>query len=94
MPGQASKRNMKKIFLQRYPLSRFMAKTLRVNKPAMEKVLKNLWLYIDFAFERKNTGYRYYPTYLLSVIVFVVYYNIIACMRQNETLGLFYMLEN
>ena len=85
---------MKNISSATSSLIRFLTKTLRVNKPAMEKVLKNLWLYIDFAFERKNTGYRYYPTYLLSVIVFVVYYNIIACMRQNETLGLFYMLEN
>ena len=33
--GQASKRNTK-IFLRRFPLSRFLAKTLRVNKAAME----------------------------------------------------------
>ena len=34
--GQASKRNMKIIF----PLIRFLAKTLTVNKPALKKFLK------------------------------------------------------
>ena len=40
IPGQVSKRNTKDIFLRRFPLSRFPAKTLRVNKPAMKKFLK------------------------------------------------------
>ena len=40
IPGQRSKRNMKKkIFLRREEtLSRFLAKTLRINKPAMKKL--------------------------------------------------------
>ena len=51
IPGQASKRNMKKkrkIFLRRFPLSRFLAKSLRLkNKPAMKKFLKNLSFGVD-----------------------------------------------
>ena len=42
IPGQTSKRNMKKLFLRRFPLNRLLAKTLTVNKPAMKKFLKNL----------------------------------------------------
>ena len=41
-PGQVSKRNMKKIFIRRFPLTRFLAKTLKVNKSAKKKFLKNL----------------------------------------------------
>ena len=40
IPGQSSKMKYKKIFLRRLPLSRFLAKTLRVNKIAMKKFLK------------------------------------------------------
>ena len=41
IPVQASKRNMKiKIFLRRFPLSRFLSKTLSVNKPDMKNFLK------------------------------------------------------
>ena len=36
-----------KIFLRRLPLSRLMAKTLRVNKAAMKKILKNLSFGVD-----------------------------------------------
>ena len=32
-----------KIFLRRFPLSRFLAKTQRVNKPAIKKFLKNFF---------------------------------------------------
>ena len=42
IPGQPLKRNMKKIFPPLFPLSRFLAKTLRVNKTTMKNVLKNL----------------------------------------------------
>ena len=38
---------MKKIFLRFLPLSRFLAKTLRVNKPAMKKFLENLSFGVD-----------------------------------------------
>ena len=38
IPGQASKLNMKKIFLLRFPLSRYLAKAVRVNKNCHEKV--------------------------------------------------------
>ena len=39
IPGHEPKRNMKKFkFLRRFPLSRFLVKTLRANKPANEKV--------------------------------------------------------
>ena len=37
----------KKIFLRRFALSRFLAKTLRVNKPVMKKFLKNLSSGVD-----------------------------------------------
>ena len=37
----------KKIFLRRFPLSRFLSKTLKVNKPAMKKFLKNLSFGVD-----------------------------------------------
>ena len=51
IPGQASKRNMKKkIFLRRFPVSRSLAKTVRVNKPDMENFLKNLSFGIDVKF--------------------------------------------
>ena len=42
IPGQASKTKYEKIFLRRFLLSRYPAKTLRVNKPAIKKFLKNL----------------------------------------------------
>ena len=42
MPSQNPKRNIKKIFARRFPLSRFLTKTQRVNKPAEKEVLKNL----------------------------------------------------
>ena len=41
------KNEIRKIFLQRLLLSRFRAKTLRVNKPVMKKVLKNLSFGVD-----------------------------------------------
>ena len=41
IPSQTSKRKMKKkISLRRFPFSRFLAKTLRVNKLGMERFLK------------------------------------------------------
>ena len=39
---------MRKVFLWRFPLNRFLAKTLRVNKNCYEKLLKNLSFGIDF----------------------------------------------
>ena len=48
IPGQASKRNMKKTFLRRLPLSRFLAKILRVDKIAMKSFSKNLSFGVDF----------------------------------------------
>ena len=46
--GQTLKRNIKKkTVLRRIPFSRFLAKTLRVNKPAMKKFLKILSFGID-----------------------------------------------
>ena len=41
-PDQTEKRNYEKIFPRRLSLSGFLAKTLRVNKIAMKKLLKNL----------------------------------------------------
>ena len=38
IPGQLSKMKYEKYFLGDLPLSRFPAKNLRVNKPAMKKV--------------------------------------------------------
>ena len=40
IPGHASKRKYEKIFLRRLPLSRFVAKTLRVNKIARKSFSK------------------------------------------------------
>ena len=40
-PGQTPKRKYDKIFLRRLPFSRFLAKTLRVNKIAMKSFSKN-----------------------------------------------------
>ena len=46
----ASKRNMKnmKTFLQRFPVSRFLAQNLRVNTNCHEKFLKNLSFGVGF----------------------------------------------
>ena len=41
-PDIITKYEKKKIFLRRLPLNSFLAKTLRVNTPAMKKFLKNL----------------------------------------------------
>ena len=38
--GFVSNMNKKKTFLRRFPFSRFLAKILRVNKPAMKNFLK------------------------------------------------------
>ena len=48
-PGQTLKQNMKKkIFLRRFPLSRFLTKTLSVNKNCHEKFFKNLSFGVEF----------------------------------------------
>ena len=49
IPGESSKIKVGIIFLQRHPLSRFLSKTLRVNKPcyARKKFLKNLLFGVD-----------------------------------------------
>ena len=47
-PRSDIKTKYKKIFLRRLPLSRFLAKTLRVNKIAMKTFTKNLSFGIDF----------------------------------------------
>ena len=39
---------IRKVFLRRFPLSRFLAKTLRVNKIAMKNFSKNLSFGVDF----------------------------------------------
>ena len=41
VPAQASKRNMKKIFLQLFPPSRFLVKTPRVNNIALKKISRS-----------------------------------------------------
>ena len=41
-PRSVIKNEIRKIFLRRVPLSRFLAKTLRVNKPAMKNFFKIL----------------------------------------------------
>ena len=48
--SQARHQNkIRKVFLRRYPLSRFLVKTLRVNKIAMKSFLKkNLSFGVDF----------------------------------------------
>ena len=38
---------MKKIFLRQFPLSKFLPKTLTVNKTCNEKLLKNLTFGVD-----------------------------------------------
>ena len=48
IPGQISKRKNMKTFFQRLPLSRFLAKPLRVNKICHEKPLKNMSFGVDF----------------------------------------------
>ena len=39
---------IRKVFLRRFALSRFLAKTLRVNKIAMKSFSKNLSFGVDF----------------------------------------------
>ena len=39
---------IQKVFFPRFPLSRFLAKTLRVNKIAMKNFSKNLSFGVDF----------------------------------------------
>ena len=47
--SQARHQNeIRKIFLRRFPLSRFLAKTLRVNKNAMKSFPKNFSFGFDF----------------------------------------------
>ena len=47
--GQTSKRNLKeKYSFGDFPVSRLLAKTLRVNKHAIKKFLKNLLFVVDF----------------------------------------------
>ena len=47
--SQARHQNkIRKVFLRRFPLSRFLAKTLRVNKIAMKSFSKNLSFGVDF----------------------------------------------
>ena len=53
--GIKTKRNMKKIFIRRLLLSRFLAKTLRINTIAMKNLLKNQSSEVDF--KMKNCNY-------------------------------------
>ena len=47
--SQARHQNeIRKVFLRRFLLSRFLAKTRRVNKIAMKSFSKNLWFGVDF----------------------------------------------
>ena len=47
--NKASHRNTKqKVFVGRFPLDRFLAKPLRVNKITMKSFLKNLSFGVDF----------------------------------------------
>ena len=47
--SQARHQNeIRKVFLRRFPLSTFLAKTLRVNKIAMKSFSKNLSFGVDF----------------------------------------------
>ena len=47
--SQARHQNeIRKVFLWRFPFSRFLAKTLRVNKIAMKSFSKNLSFGVDF----------------------------------------------
>ena len=47
--SQARHQNkIRKVFLRRFPLSRFQAKILRVNKIAMKSFSKNLSFGVDF----------------------------------------------
>ena len=47
--SQARHQNkIRKVFVRRFPLSRFLAKTLRVNKIAMKSFSKNLSFGVDF----------------------------------------------
>ena len=58
IPVQSSKMKYKKIFLRRLPLSRFLAKTLRVNKTAMKKFLKTLSFGVDVKLQVPPLTYK------------------------------------
>ena len=47
-PQPRHQNKIRKVFLRRFPLSRFLAKTLRVNKIAMKSFSKNLSFGVDF----------------------------------------------
>ena len=47
IPGQSSEMKYEKYFFGDFLSSRFLAKTLRVNKPAMKKFVKNLLFGVD-----------------------------------------------
>ena len=47
-PQDKHENKIQKIYLRRFPFSRFLTKTLRVNKVAMKKFLTNLSFEVDF----------------------------------------------
>ena len=58
IPGHKSKRNMKTIFLRQFSLSRFLAKTLRINQPAMKNFLENMSFRVDVKLKVSALTYK------------------------------------
>ena len=93
--GQALKtKYKKKLLLRRFPLSRYLAKTRRVNKPAMNKFLKNLSFRFDVKLQvsplmehhlPKSGPLLFYCEDLISqgLEVAVVYYEVCWLIRHK-----------
>ena len=61
-PGSESQgrhqNEIRKVFLRRFPLSRFLAKTLRINKIAIKSFSKNLSFGVDFKLQDPPLMYK------------------------------------
>ena len=65
--SQARHQNeIRKVFLRRFPLSRFLAKTLRVNKIAMKSFSKYLSFGVDFKLQVPPLMYKKINTHNIS----------------------------